>query len=365
MARQSRFLKQLQKKYFHRRTAPGAPPGTLVSDKTKHPTLVRAMTYGKEGTLENTISPGDPLPVPQSGQVLWVDVTGLADAHIIEAIGSAYRLHPLALEDVLHVHQRSKVEEYDPVLFVVARMLYEDRPLDSEQVSLFLGEGFVITFQEDPGDCFNSLRERIRQGTRIVNKGADYLAYALIDSIIDAYFPRLEQIGNFLEEIDTQLIKNRGRHSLNQLHELRRQLLYLRKLVWQHREAISLLVRQETPLISQETHVYFRDTLDHVGQLLDVTETDRESCMGLQELALAEIGLRTNDVMRVLTLMTTVFMPLTLIAGIYGMNFDPNVSPWNMPELKWVYGYPFALGLMSVLGVIMMIFFWMRGWLHR
>ncbi|SFH82316.1 magnesium/cobalt transporter CorA [Planctomicrobium piriforme] len=359
------IYKRLARKYFHRRTAPGAAPGTLVSDKSKHPTTMRTMTYGSGQLVEQKIEQLDQLPKPHDGQVVWLDITGLADAPIIEAIGKTYSLHPLALEDVLHVHQRAKVDEYGNVLFVVARMLYDDRPLDSEQVSLFLAKNMVITFQEDPGDCFDIVRERIRQGGRICARGPDYLVYALIDAIIDAYFPRLESLGTDLDDIDAQITASRGRHSLSRLHEIRRILIFLRKLLWQHRDALNVLVRQENELIAPDTHVYLRDCLDHVVQLLDVAETDRDSCIGLQELALAEIGQRTNDVMRVLTLITTVFMPLTLIAGIYGMNFDPNSSPLNMPELRWFFGYPFALSLMSILAVIMLGFFWARGWFHR
>ncbi len=360
-----RMLKRLAKRYFHRRTGPGAPPGTLVSDKSKHPTVIKGFIYSPGVMREIVVDPQDGFPPPQDGQVIWLDVAGLADAHIIDAIGAAYHLHPLALEDVLHTHQRAKVDDYQETLFIVVRMLYETADLVSEQVSIFLGKGFVITFQEDPGDCFQAVRERIRQAGKITTKGADYLAYAVIDAVIDAYFPRLEEIGNELNDIDGLLVSARGRRSLGRLHELRRSLVFVRRLAWQHRDALNLLSRRESDLITGETTVYFRDTLDHVIQLLDVAETDRDACTGLQELALGEIGLRTNDVMRVLTLITTVFMPLTLIAGIYGMNFDTSASPWNMPELHWYYGYPLALGLMGLLALIMLGFFWLEGWFHR
>lgn len=361
----SRFSHQGEKKYFHRRTEPGAAPGTLVSDKTKHPTTIRATIFSSVAYQELKVNKVEDLPTPQPDQVVWLDVTGLADAHIIAEIGRKYGLHSLALEDVLHVHQRAKVEEYEDVLFVVARMLYEDDMLDSEQLSLFLGQGFVVTFQEDSGDCFNIIRERIRKGSRITTRNADYLVYGLIDAVIDAYFPRLEQLGNLLDEIDVSIAGGHSRHAMSDLHDVRRNLLFIRKLLWQHRDALAVLVRQESRIIAPETQVYLRDCLDHVVQLLDVAETDRETCVALQELALAEIGLRTNDVMRVLTLMTTVFMPLTLIAGIYGMNFSPDSSPLNMPELKWYFGYPIALAEMGLLALAMIVFFWRRGWFYR
>lgn len=347
---------------FHRRTEPGAAPGTLVSDKSKHRTQFRIMMYGNGKLDERELSRPEEIPEPVAEQVLWVDVNGLADADVIEAIGKKFNLHPLALEDVVHIHQRAKAEEYNDFLFVVARMLYVDRLLASEQVSIFIGRNFVITFQEDPGDCFNSIRERIRQNGRIHSRGADYLAYGLLDAIIDAYFPRMEKIGSQLDEIDEEITLGRGRVYLGQLHEIRRELIQIRKLLWQHRDALNALLRQENHLISHETQIYLRDCLDHVVQLMDVSETDRDSCIGLQELYLTDLGQRTNDVMKVLTLLSTLFMPMTFIAGVYGMNFNTQISRWNMPELNWYYGYPFSLILMAATGALLMGYFWSRGW---
>ncbi|WP_437227490.1 magnesium/cobalt transporter CorA [Planctomicrobium sp. SH661] len=354
-----------RRRKFHRRTSPGAPPGTLVSDKTKQHTHFRMMLYGDGTFVEQPLDSVAQIPQPGPNQVLWLDVAGLADADVIEAIGQRFGLHPLALEDVLHIHQRAKTEEYNDHLFIVARMLYENQPLESEQVSLFLGSNFVVTFQEDPGDCFDSLRVRIRQKARIQSRGADYLAYGILDAIIDAYFPRLEKIGSQLDEIDEAMTTDQGRAYLGRLHDIRRELILLKKLLWQHRDSLSSMLRLENELISPETHIYLRDCLDHVVQLMDVSETDRESCLGLQELYLAELSQRTNDIMRLLTLLSTFFMPMTLIAGIYGMNFNPEASPWNMPELNWYYGYPFSLALMAAVGGVLMALFWTRGWFQR
>lgn len=354
-----------ERRKFHRRTSPGAAPGTLVSDRTKHPTTFRVMVYGDGEVIEKPLENISEIPVPRPNQVLWLDVSGLADAELIEAVGQRFQLHPLALEDVLHIHQRAKADDYDHYLFVVARMLYENRHMASEQVSLFIGRNYVITFQEDPGDCFDMIRSRIRQKGRIQSRGADYLAYGLLDAIIDAYFPRLEKIGTELDEIDAAITVDHGRSHLGRLYELRRELVMLRKLLWQHRDALNAMIRQDSELISHETQIYLRDCLDHIGQLMDVTETDRESCIGLQELYLTELGQRTNDIMRVLTLFSSLFMPMTFIAGVYGMNFNTQVSPWNMPELNWYFGYPLSLLVMGVTGGLMMFYFWSRGWFHR
>jgi len=360
-----KVLKFANGRKFHRRTLPGSEPGVLVSDQSKHPTTFRIMVYGEGELVEKSLDRPDQIPNPRQGQVLWVDVTGLANADVIEAIGNRFNLHSLALEDVLHIHQRAKTEEYTETLFVVARMLYPNQIRHSEQVSLFLGKNFVITFQEDPGDCFNSLRERIRQKGRIQTRSADYLLYGLLDAIIDAYFPQLERIGAELDEIDVQITANHGRYHLGRLHEIRRELIALRKLLWQHRDALNALVRQESELITNETQIYLRDCLDHVVQLMDVSENDRDSCIGLQDLYLTELGQRTNDIMRVLTLFSSLFLPMTFIAGVYGMNFNTQSSPYNLPELNWYYGYPFSLALMGLTGILLMALFWFRGWFHR
>lgn len=356
-----------QQRKFHRRTSPGTAPGTLVSDSTKLPTRFSIMLYGDGELVETELDRVEEIPHPRSNQVLWLDVNGLADARVIEAIGHRFGLHPLALEDVLHIHQRAKAEEYPDYMFIVARMLHDKSPQITEQVSIFLGPNYVITFQEDPGDCFDSIRHRIRQRGRIQSRGADYLVYGLLDAIIDAYFPRLEKIGAEIDLIDEEITREggRGRTHTARLHEIRRELVLLRKILWQHRDALSSLVRQDNSLISHESQIYLRDCLDHIVQLMEASDTDRESCIGLQELYLAELSQRTNDIMRVLTLMSTLFMPMTFLAGVYGMNFNSEISPWNMPELNWYFGYPMSLLIMGFSGAGMMALFWMRGWFHR
>jgi magnesium transporter len=360
-----RIHKRPPRRKFQRRTTPGTAPGTLVSDPARSKTTLHVILYDTQALAEEAQIDLRGVPEPQAEQVLWLDVVGLADAHVIEAIGKRFGLHGLALEDVLHVHQRAKAEEYAGSLFIVARMLASGDMQSSEQLSLFLGKNFVITFQERPGDCFDAVRERLRQSGRARGRSADYLAYALIDAIIDAYFPTLEQLGAQLDELDDHIFRARGVTLFNQLHGIRRDLIQLRKLLWQHREALNTLVRSDSPLIAADTQIYLRDCLDHVVQLMDVVETDRETCISMQELYLAEISQRTNDVMRVLTLIATIFMPLSFLVGVYGMNFDSSVSPWNMPETKWYYGYPLSLLLMAAVAGTMLHYFWRRGWFQR
>jgi magnesium transporter len=354
--------KRLKRKKFHHRTAPGTPAGTLVADPSRLKTAMHVILYGEDEMKEFGVDAVDRIPVPAENQVLWLNVIGLADAEVVEAIGKRFHLHPLALEDVLHVHQRAKTEEYQDHLFIVARMLGSNGTLETEQVAFFLGANFVITFQERPGDCFNPIRSRIRQKSRLRERGSDYLAYALIDAIIDAYFPRLELIGSRLDDLDEAISGPLGRQVTERLHDLRRDLIQLRKLLWQQRESLNVLVRQEKQFISRETQLYLRDCLDHVVQLMDVSETDRETCLELQELHVSQIAQRTNDIMRILTLIATIFMPMSFVAGLYGMNFDAGVSPYNMPETRWYFGYPYALLLMAVLSVLMVASFWRRGW---
>lgn len=361
-----KLAKPRKTRVFHRRTPPGTAPGTVRSDQATAAVTITLIEYGGQHLSERKLNSIADLNISKTdSRVYWIDVVGLGNAAVIEAIGRRFDLHPLALEDVVHVHQRAKAEEYETALFIVARMLDQSERLQSEQVSLFLGSNFVITFQQHPGDCFDPVRQRIRQFGRIQTKGADYLAYALLDAIIDAYFPRVEEYGARLDELEERIWTSQRHGLLNELHEIRRDLLQLRKLLWQHREAVNALIRRELPLIAASTQPYLRDCYDHIIQLMDVTETFREFCTNLQELQLAEIGLRTNDVMKVLTLIATIFMPMSFVAGVYGMNFDPEVSGWNMPELGWRMGYPFALSIMAAIAGGMVTFFWFRGWLSR
>jgi magnesium transporter len=300
--------------------------------------------------------------------VHWLNVDSVEDLPLIQRIGTVFRLHPLALEDVHHVHQRSKVEEYDGYLFVVVRMPgLDDGELVTEQLSMFLRDNCIVTFQEGrPGDCLEPVRERIRRGNAQTRRcGADFLMYLILDASIDSYYPLLEQFGTRLDELEEQAERPRVRGLIGELHGIRRSLLTLRRAIWPLRDAISGLLRTDHDMIDAETRFHLRDCHDHTVQLIDVSETYREVCSDLRELHYAHINQRTNEVMRVLTIIATIFMPLSFVAGLYGMNFDTKASSWNMPELSWRFGYFFALGIMLAIFLTMVSTFWRWGWIGR
>ena len=360
--------KSLAKRMIRRKRAPvGAPPGTLVVDPSSAPTKIGFFGYGTKDLVEQHTANVEELGEAVHGyEVTWINVDGLADIALIEQIGQLFGLHRLALEDVINVHQRPKVEEFDDHLFIVTRMLANPTAVETEQVSMFLGKGYVLTFQERPGDLFEPVRQRLRSHKgRIRDMGADYLAYALLDAVIDGYFPVLETTGEHLESLEELVISDPKQQLVPALHHTKRDLIELRRSVWPQREMVNALIRQESDFIDSHTKIYLRDCYDHTIQLLDIIENYREICSGLFEIYLSSLSNRMNEIMKVLTMMATIFIPLSFIAGLYGMNFDTKLSPWNMPELGWEYGYPFALGLMVVIAAGLVIWFWQRGWIER
>ncbi len=352
---------------FRRRTAPGTTPGTVAIDPQAARPTVRVLSYGPDGLEEREIDDLDALArFVGARPVTWVDVQGLGDAETIRRLGEMFHLHPLALEDVVNTHQRAKVEDYDRYLFVVARMLTTGDDLDTEQMSLFLGTNFVLTFQERPGDCFGPVRRRLlhRKG-QIRQSGPDYLAYALLDAVLDAYFPALEQYGEALDRLDEQISTRPAPDTIMQIHRMRSDLLLLRRAIWPLRDGIAELVRDANPLISDVTRVFLRDCYDHTLQIIDLVETCREMCSDLRDYYLSAVNNRMSEVMKVLTIIATIFIPLSFVAGVYGMNFDTGASRWNMPELSWPFGYPLALAAMAAVAAAQLWYFWRRGWLGR
>ncbi|MBT5019340.1 MAG: magnesium/cobalt transporter CorA [Planctomicrobium sp.] len=349
---------------FRRRTLPAAAPGTVTSDEEDSSVILRQIYFNEEEIVEREVDSVDELMDHNNQEgVLWIDVVGVGNGEVIEALGKRFDLHPLALEDVVHTHQRSKCDDYGDRIYFVVRMLRNEESFSSEQVSLFLGPNFVMSIQEREGDCFEPIRERIRQHARVRHRKSDYLFYALIDAIIDGYFPRLEEYGLRLEDLEEQIFKKDVR--LEEVYNIRSDLVRIRKHVWQHREAIQTLNKQDHELISEDTQVFIRDCYDHTIQLIDVAESFRDQCTNLRELHLSEMSARQNEVMKTLTIFATIFMPMSFIAGVYGMNFDHHASEWNMPETEWYYGYPFALGIMSVIGFGLLYYFWRKGWLKN
>ncbi len=350
-----------------RRNLPGTSPGTLVVDPEAPRPVLHVLAFGPDGVDEAAPRTVAELAALRGRRpVTWVNVDGLGDAAVLEQLGAEFGLHRLALEDVVNTHQRAKLERYEGHHFLVLRMADGDGAsgLGTEQLGLFFGPGFVLTFQERAGDCFDPVRQRVRGGQgRIRASGADYLAYALLDSVIDAYFPVVEAAGERLELLEDDVLAGRARDLLPRIHGIRRDLLVMRRALWPLREAVSLLQREEEAAVTPETRVHLRDVYDHVINLLDMLENLREIAAGLMELHLTAVSKRMNEVMQVLTVISTIFMPLTFIVGVYGMNFDPDSSPWNMPELRWRWGYPFAIAVMVGTVVAMLLFFRRRGWL--
>ncbi|MDN3517150.1 magnesium/cobalt transporter CorA [Aquisalimonas lutea] len=350
-------------RHRHRR---GTAPGTLISRAEAHAPHMTLMSYDghnladrREASLEDIDAAVEQWPMN------WIDVSGLADADLIAALGKRFGIHPLALEDVINVHQRPKVEDYDANLFVITRMpSYGAHHLELEQLSLFMGEGFVITFQERPGDCFEPVRERIRKspGNRGRLLRSDYLSYALLDAVVDSYFPILEAFSNRLDELEDRAIARPSEKLVGEMHAVKRQLQAMRRAVWPQRELFRVMTR-DVQAVSGDTRLFLRDCEDHAVQILDVVETYRERATSALDLYVTAINHRMNEVMKVLTIIATVFMPLTVITGIYGMNFDTAASPYNMPELGWRYGYPFVLGVITAVGVGLLVLFRRRGWL--
>ena len=347
------------------RVPPGTVPGTITVDPEAAPPVIRVIAYGPDEMAEATLDkPADVENYLGKCPVVWVNIDGLGEAEVIGKLGELFKIHPLSLEDVVNVTQRPKVENYDEYQFIVTRLAWLRKTLETEQVSIFLGKGFVLTFQEHAGDCFDPIREHIRKARgRIRSAGADYLAYALLDAIVDNYFPLLEQYSERFEILEDRILARADVHTVGEIHDVKRQLIRLRRAVWPLREAVSLLTRDSSPLIADETRMYLRDCYDHAVQILEIVESHREIASGLMDLYLSSVSNRMNEVMKVLTVIATIFIPLTFIAGIYGMNFNPEVSRWNMPELNWAYGYASSLGVMALVALAFVVFFRRKGWL--
>jgi magnesium transporter len=346
--------------YFY--DAPGDAPGTLKISKDASPSKIFLIDYDKENACRvNLDRPEDCIPYLDSESVSWVDVQGFGNEETMHRLGKVFNLHPLVLEDVVNVPQRPKIEEYNDQLVIIAQMVIP-KPggmgFWSEQVSLILGKFYLLTVQEEPEhDCFGPVRNRIRAAKgSIRDRKADYLAYALIDGIIDGFFPVLEDYGERIEALENEVVSFATPQTLEKIHQVRRELLMLRRAIWPQREAINSLIRDANPLISPDIQIYLRDCYDHAIQVLDMVETYRELASSLMDVYLSSISNRMNEVMKVLTVFSTLFMPITFIVGVYGMNFK------YMPELNWRWGYLSTWILMLSIEAALAFFFWRRGW---
>ena len=349
-----------------RRGPPGAPPGSLAVAPDARPARLTLRAYGPDGVVTREDAALTDLDaVAGVHPVLWIDVDGFGDGEAIARLGARFGLHRLALEDVVTPHQRPKVEDYGAYLFIVTRMPRPGGLADTDQLALFLLEGLVITFHEHATAAFEPLCRRIdNAGSGLRTSAADYLAYAVLDAVVDGYFPVLEDLGEHLEALEERVAEAADEDCITAIHSVKHELLALRRAVWPQRELVSTLARGDLRLIAPTTRVFLRDCYDNVIQLMDVIETGREIASGLIDVYMSGLSNRMNEVMKVLTVIATVFIPMSFVAGLYGMNFDRS-SPWNMPELGWRFGYPFALGVMAAIAGGLLLYFRRKGWIGR
>ncbi|HEX2923528.1 MAG TPA: magnesium/cobalt transporter CorA [Chloroflexota bacterium] len=342
----------------------GLPPGTLVHvGKRKADQVSVTVTRYDEAQFEEKVLvlSEEMIPPAEGIGITWINVDGLHEQAVLENVGRLFTLHPLTLEDVLNTEQRPKLEAFEDYLFIVLKTLHWDdktSATDFEQASIVVGRNFVLTFQERETDVFEPVRQRLRNDkSRIRKLGSDYLAYSLIDVVVDNYFLVLEKLGEKIEDLEEQLVARPGPALLNEAQRLRSQLIFLRKSVWPLREVVSEMSRRETPLIEESTGVYLRDVYDHTVQVMDTVETYRDMIAEMLDIYLSSISNRTNEVMKVLTIIATIFIPLTFIVGLYGMNFD------YMPELRSPWGYPAVLTFMAAIAILMVAYFRRKGWM--
>jgi magnesium transporter len=343
---------------FSRRSLPGSAPGTLIVDPSAPKPKIHVVAYSGEKVLERDLEDVQEVrSILSQWPVTWINVAGLGDLSVITKLGEIFNLHRLTLEDIINVHQRAKVEQFRDYCYIVVRAVRDKAEIASEQISIFLGRNFVLSFQEKASGAFDPVIVRIKEGKgRTRTAGPDHLAYALIDAIIDGYFPVLERYGELVESLEDDIVAQPDGKLIERIHDLRHGLLTMRRAAWPLREATTILYREPIPLIDEEERIYLRDCYDHMVQIIDLLENYRDITSGLMEVYLSSISNRTNEIMKVLTIISAVFIPLTLVAGVYGMNFK------HMPELDWGYPYYFY-GLMVLIAAVLLLYFRIKGWL--
>lgn len=342
----------------------GLPPESLVhvGERKSEQAEITVVDYDPHHLVERVVHSVDECrPFRDTPTVTWINVAGIHDIEVLRALGDCYRIHPLVMEDILNTHERPKLEEFDSYLFVVLKSLTVDREtlqIQAEQISLIVGPNFVISFEEAPAGVFAAVRDRIRnERGRIRQGGPDYLAYCLLDAIVDNYFLVLDELAEEIEEVEDELLSNPSREMLHRVHRLKRELIFLRKSVWPLREVLAVLERADTGLIRAPTVIYLRDVYDHTIQIVDTIESLRDIVSGMHDTYLSSVSNRLNEVMKVLTIWATIFIPLTFLVGVYGMNFR------YFPELEWRWSYPVLWLFMLSAAFSMLAFFRRRRWL--
>lgn len=354
--------------YFY--DEPGSEPGTLSLKANALPPPIVLIDYNEaEAHRIKLAAPEASAPYLDTESVSWVDVLGLGNEETWRQLAKVFNLHPLVLEDIVNVPQRPKVEDYEDHLVIITQMVMlkpRGGGFYSEQVSFILGKHYLLTVQEEPErDCFAPVRDRIRAGKGTIRtKGADYLAYTLLDAIIDGFFPVLEAYGEKIEELEDEVVSKPTRQTLKKIYQVKRELLALRRAIWPQRDAINILIRDGSNLIGEDVRVYLRDCYDHAVQVMDMVETYRELTSGLMDVYLSAVGNKMNEIMKLLTVISSIFIPLTFIAGVYGMNFNTD-KPGNMPELNWPFAYLVCWGVMIAIAAGMVFLFWRRGWFEN
>lgn len=342
----------------------GMPPGSIVyvGDGSPSPTTVSLIDYTESEVMERTgVTLEECMPLRDSPSITWLNFSGLADVDIIKRLGELFGLHPLVMEDILHIGQRPKLELYDKYVYLVVKMIYRGdngKEVAYEQLSVVLGKNYVLTFQEKEGDVFNNIRERIRNNKgRLRRSGADYLVYSLLDSVVDNYFPALEKIGDVVEDLEERLSEDPDQDVLGDIYRLKREVLFLRKSIWPMREVVAAMMRQDIELVSPTTVTYLRDVYDHSIQVMDVVDTYTDMLSELTDVYMSTMSNRMNEIMKTLTIIATIFIPLTFIVGVYGMNFE------YMPELSNRLAYPAVMLFMAGVSGVMLLYFRRKGWL--
>jgi magnesium transporter len=332
------------------------------------PTELALISYNSDRAVRKDLQqPEECLPYLEEQMTCWLDVQGLGTESALRKIGGIFDLHPLVLEDVVNVPQRPKLEFFEDHMLMIVHMI---RPSPKghgfipEQIGFVLRQRALLTLQEETEwDCFDPVRDRLQRNLGALRqRGAGYLTYTLLDTIVDGYFPILENYGEYIEALEDEVVMRPTRKTIEKVHDLRRELLMLRRYIWPQRTVVNSLIRDGGDLLTQENRIYLQDVYDHIIQILDILETYREVSSSLMDVYLSSVSNRMNDVMKLLTVISSIFIPLTFIAGVYGMNFDPDKSPFNMPELDWYWGYPACLGVMAIIAIALVTFFWRQGW---
>lgn len=355
-----------KKKIIKQKNSPkkGKPPGSLIymGPRKDVPITIDYIQYNTEKYVaKSLIELPEDIQIQGEDFVTWIDIKGLHDISLIEKIGKVANIHPLTLEDLLNVNQRPKLDFFNAYIFLVVQILKYDKEtntVESEQLSIILGDKYILTFLEGPSDVFDTLKGRMEKTVgKIRNSSADYLAYSILDVVIDEYYEVVEKIGERIEVVEEQLILQARKIAINDIYEIKRDLIDLRKSISPLREIITKLDKSESPIINERTRLYLRDLYDHAIQIIDTIEQYRDLTSGLADMYLSSVSNKMNEIIKVLTILSSIFIPLTFIVGVYGMNFK------NMPELEWHYGYYMSLIFMLILAIVMLIYFRLRKWL--